>query len=240
MNNQEFSASFDTLLNSYISKGSFGDTQPDIRLDEWEKSVFLTKFQEELVLSLYNGHNPYGASFESTEEMRRYLSPLVVEVGLNPESNTSGLVLGINSNSKFFTLPEDLWFITYEAVNVNYGAGRACGSNGNLEVVPVKQDEYHKVKNNPFRGANDRRALRLDLSDGVVEIVSKYPVSKYYVRYLKKVKPIVLVDLKDTELSVNGVNEESECELPEVLHRRILEGAVQMALRSKGIVAQSQ
>lgn len=235
MNNQEFSASFDTLLNSYISKGSFGDTQPDIRLDEWEKSVFLTKFQEELVLSLYNGHNPYGASFESTEEMRRYLAPLVVEVGLNPESNTSGLVLGINSNSKFFTLPEDLWFITYEAVNVNYGAGRACGSNGNLEVVPVKQDEYHKVKNNPFRGANDRRALRLDLSDGVVEIVSKYPVSKYYVRYLRKVKPIVLVDLQDTELSVNGVNEESECELPEVLHRRILEGAVQMALRSKGI-----
>ena len=235
MSNQEFSASFDTLLNSYVSKGSFGDTQPDIRLDEWEKSVFLTKFQEELVLSLYNGHNPYGASFESTEEMRRYLAPLVVEVGLNPESNTSGLVLGINSNSKFFTLPEDLWFITYEAVNVNYGAGRACGSNGNLEVVPVKQDEYHKVKNNPFRGANDRRALRLDLSDGVVEIVSKYPVSKYYVRYLRKVKPIVLVDLQDTELSVNGVNEESECELPEVLHRRILEGAVQMALRSKGI-----
>jgi hypothetical protein len=46
-------------------------------LDEYEKSLFLTQAQEEIVINLYNGKNPYGDSFESTEELRRYLDELV-------------------------------------------------------------------------------------------------------------------------------------------------------------------
>jgi hypothetical protein len=137
----------------------------------------------------------------------------------------------MESTSKFFTLPEDLWFITYESVLLGEGK---CESHTSMEVIPVRQDEYHRLKKNPFRGANDRRALRLDLSEGNVEIIYKYPVSEYYVRYLKKLRPIILEDMPNG-VTVGGLSKATECEIHESLHQRILESAVMMALGSKGI-----
>lgn len=179
----EFSNSFDTLLNSYALISNFGEetSKQTITLDEYEKSVLLTKAQEEIVLSLYNGKNPYGEAFEGTEELRRYLSNLITEKYLKPITNTSGTPLGLESKSKFFTLPEDLWFITLESVVVD---NSKCGAETIMKVYPVKQDEYQVIRDNPFRGANDRRALRLDLSEGNVEIICKYMITIYYITIL--------------------------------------------------------
>lgn len=234
----DFSAQFDTLLNSYAAIASFGSTNnpTSVELDEYEKSQFLTKAQEEFVLSLYNGKNPYGESFEQTEELRRYLAPLVKEVKLNPIQTSNGMPLGVDSKSKFFTLPEELWFITYEAVEISDGE---CDSHSTQDVFPVRQDEYNKLKKNPFRGANFRRALRLDLSENNIEIISKYNVTKYYLRYLKKVKPILLADFGE-EAPIEGYTTAQECELHEGLHQRILELAVRMALQSRGYTVNNE
>ena len=228
---QEFSDAFDTLVSSYKRFKDFDNKEvlDSVEFNEYEKSYFLTKAQDELVIALYNGRNVSGESFESTEELRRYLSNLVKEARLLPITNTSGLVIGIGSNSKFFTLPQDLWYITYEAVDID---GARCNALSPMDVYPVTQDDYNKTKRNPFRGANDRRALRLDLSDGVIEIVCKYIVKNYYVRYLRKPKPIVLVNMPNN-LTIDGVGKKSECELHEALHQRILERAVTEALQSK-------
>ena len=228
----DFSSQFDVLLNSYATTARFGSTDNPgtIELDEYEKSLLLTKSQEDLVIELYSGRNSMGTSFEETEEMRRYLSKLVKEAKLEPITTSANKPLGIDSNSKFFTLPDDLWFITYESVKIT---GRTCGNSEPMDVYPVTQDEYHKIKRNPFRGANNRRSLRLDLSDGVIEIVSKYTVTEYYLRYLRKLQPIVLINLGD-EQSIEGVNTVSECELPETIHQKILDRAVQLALQSRG------
>lgn len=222
---EEFSDKFDVLVNSYGVRSIAGD----ITFDEYEKSVFLTKAQEAIVLSIYNGKNPYGESFESVEENRRYLANLVASAQLLPITNSYGTPIGVSSNSSFFTLPSQLWFITYEAVTVDNGK---CG-NGTLRVYPVKQDEYQAIKDNPFRGANDRRALRLDLSEGNVEIVCKYNVTTYNIRYVKKVPPIILVDLPNG-LKISEESSASKCILHEALHQRILDMAVQMAVQSKG------
>ena len=229
---KDFSHQFDVLLNSFSATEGLSAAVPlnDIRLTEYEKSVFLTDAQKAYVLSLYTGKNPYGESFEQTEEIRRYLANLVREASLTPITTTSGMPLGIDSKSKFFTLPEDLWFITYESAHVD---DAKCESNADMEVIPVTQDEYHKIKKNPFRGANNRRSLRLDLSDGIVEIVSKYNVSSYYLRYLKKLKPIILADF-GSDISIEGESTAQNCELNETLHQKILELAVQMAIQSKG------
>lgn len=238
MTPKEFSEGFDTLVSSYRRFKDFDKREnlDSIEFDEYEKSYYLTKAQEEYVVSLYSGRNGTGESFESTEEQRRYLSNLVREALLDPISNSSGLLLGVGSKSKFFTLPEDLWFITYEAVNLT---DVKCEALTPMDVYPVTQDDYNKTKRNPFRGPNDRRALRLDLSDGVVEIVSKYPVSTYYVRYLKKPHPIVLEDLPN-QLTVEGEGKESGCELHEALHQKILELAVSAALQSKSVGASKE
>lgn len=232
MTREEFSNQFDVLVNSYTRFRDFDNKEPrdTIEFDEYEKSLYLTKAQEELVVSLYNGKNPVGDTFEGTEELRRYLSPLVEEKELTPIETSNGKPLGIDSKSKFFTLPDNLWFITYESVLLAEGR---CETHTTQDVYPVRQDEYHKIKKNPFRGANDRRALRLDLSENNIEIVSKYEVAEYYLRYLRKVRPIVLENMPN-DLTVNGINEATDCELHESLHQRILELAVRMALQSKG------
>lgn len=232
MTKEEFSNEFDTMLNSYSIPAKFDEesTRQSIVLDEYEKSLFLTKAQEELVISLYNGKNPYGDSFESTEEIRRYLSNIVAEKYLKPITNTDGTSLGITSTSTFFTLPEDLWFITLESVILDNGK---CKNETYMKVYPTKQDEYLNIKDNPFRGANDRRALRLDLSEGNVEIICKYMIATYYIRYIKKVPPIILTDLPEG-LTIEKKSEASDCILHKALHQKILDRAVHLALQSKG------
>lgn len=229
MTNNDFSNAFDTLLSSYSYPTPLGQesSASSIVLDEYEKSLFLTQAQEELVISLYSGKNTSGDTFEGTEELRRYLSSLVKDKELTPITNSSGLPLGMGSNSKFFTLPKEVWFITYESVTVD--------NSKSIAVYPVKQDEYHRLKNNPFRGANNRRALRFDLSEGNIEIVSKYSVSKYYIRFISKITPIILEDLPDG-LTIEGESKETKCNLHESLHNKILELAVYKAVQSKGLI----
>lgn len=229
MTTQEFSNGFDTLLSSYSSPILMNS----FTFDEYEKSQFLTVAQEEIVISLYTGDNPRGDSFETSEEVRRYLANLVVDKNLKPITNTSGTPLGLSTNSKFFTLPDEpeIWFIIYEGVTIDNGK---CEGKNTMKVYPVKHDEYQNIKDNPFRGANDRRALRLDLSEGNVEIVCKYNVTDYYIRYIKKLTPIILIDLPDG-LTINGISTEKDCELHEALHAKILARAVSLALQSRNI-----
>ena len=230
MNTQEFSNEFDTLLNSYNLIGDFGESPSklSINLNEYEKSVFLTNAQEEIVIDLYNGKNPFGDSFEKTEEVRRYLSDLVKTY--TTSTKETGYT-GLSNKSVFFKLPDDLWFITYESVNLKDGE-LGCMDGSNISVVPVTQDEYYRIKKNPFRGPNERRTIRLDLDEGIVEVISKYNIDSYLVRYLAKPKPIILIELPDG-LSINGVSDKTECELNPVIHRAILERAVKLAIISK-------
>ena len=64
----ELSIQFDLLYNNISSNQAPG-------LTEYEKSVFLTQAQEAVILDLYKGVT--GDSFETTEEVTRYLSSLV-------------------------------------------------------------------------------------------------------------------------------------------------------------------
>ena len=237
---EDFSTGFDTLLNSFATVANFGKTDSpiSIELDEFEKSIFLTEAQEELVLSLYSGRNSSGNGFEETEELRRNLSNLIFDVELSPITNTGKHPIGGDSNSYYFTLPDgtiatqpSIWFITYESVTIS--SDDTCKNGTTMEVVPAKQDEYHRLKKNPFRGANSRRALRFDLSEDNIEIVCKYTVTKYYVRYLKKLKPIILVNLADGN-TIQGEVTAMNSELDSSLHRAILERAVEKAIQSRG------
>lgn len=234
MSNQEFSNEFDTLLNSYSNSAEFGGEHKfDIVLDEYEKSVFLTRSQEQIVLEIYNGKNATGDNFEGTEEARRYIENLIKTSVITDKIENN---IGLSSNSVFFKLPKDLWFITYEGVMLEENSA-GCHSNKPIDVIPITQDEYQKTIRNPFRGPSYRRALRLDYGDGTVEIISDYEISKYIVRYLSKPSPIILVNLGN--LSIDDINTETECKLNSALHRVILDRAVRLAIISKTQVSSS-
>lgn len=256
MTTEEFSNEFDVLASSYLVEGGFTVSDSSLyAFNEYEKSLFLTKAQKQYVLSIYNGKNASGDSFEGTEEMRRYLHNLIAEYSTNEPVSLANQknylkkdYFGMSGNpyeSTMFKLPDDLWFITYEAVETKADDTKPkCDGKYSIvqDVVPVTQDEFHRIKRNPFRGPSYHRALRLDLSDtdinpnGVVEIISKYPVGSYYVRYIKKLEPIILVDLPDG-LSIDHENKVNECKLHEAVHHDILELAVRMAIASRSMVA---
>jgi hypothetical protein len=219
MDIKEFSDRFDTLLNS------FGVT-PNIVLDEYEKSVFLTNAQEEVIVDIYNGNTISGHSFEETEEARRCLSELIVTYKTNEKLTNYN---GISKNSKFFKIPEDVWFITYESVTLQ---GEGCLNGKEALVVPTTQDEFYKVQKNPFRGPSETRVLRLDNANNIVELVSKYDLDRYLLRYIVKPSPIILTNLHDG-LSINGISIETECKLNPIIHRIILERAVRLAIQSR-------
>lgn len=221
MNIKEFSDRFDTLLNS------FGNT-PNIVLDEYEKSVFLTNAQEEIIIDIYSGKNVFGDSFEKTEEVRRYLSELIETY--ETDSKVSGYK-GISKNSVFYKIPEDVWFITYESATLQDDK-LGCFNGEEALIVPVTQDDFYKVQKNPFRGPSKTRILRLDNKGSIIELVSEFNISRYFLKYITKPSPIILTNLNDG-LSINGVNIETECKLNPVIHRAILDRAVQMAIQSR-------
>lgn len=228
----EFSDSFDTVVDSYRRFKDFDKREmlDSIEFNEYEKSVFLTLGQSEVVVGLYNGQT-FGLPFENTEEMRRYLESLVKTKVYNALERESGT--GLTTTSVFFQLPDDLAFITLERAQYTDPA-LGCYNGSEADVYPTTQDEYARIRKNPFRGPTRYRVLRLDCGDGKVELVSKYNISKYIIRYMAKPEPIVLEDLTGG-LSVEGVSTEQTCQLNEMLHRPILYRAVQLALASKGI-----
>lgn len=218
MTNEEFSNEFDVLLN-----------ENKLSLDEYEKSIFLTKAQEEILLSYYNGLNNQYKSFEETEELRRYFSSLVKTY--TTKIKIRGIDI-VSNNSQCFDLPNDLWFIIYEQVKLDQNEIK-CLENEISIVTPITHDEFYRTYKNPFRTCNERRVLKLD-TEGYSELISKYNITEYLVRYISKPTPIILVDLPDN-LSINNISNCTRCSLHPKLHRIILDKAIQLALQSKNI-----
>ena len=223
---EEFSNEFDVLLNSYATNNPFGIGQGLTQLDEYEKSILLTEAQESIVRDLYNGKLT-GDGFESTEEQRRNLDSLVNTLELTSKDISKPKM---SDNSEFFQLPSDVWFITYESALLS-DESLGCKNNTRADVIPIRQDEYHNIKNNPFRGPSDKRVIRIDTGSSVIELISKYTIQSYFIKYLSKPKPIILQDITDENLSINGETKRMGCELNTVLHRTILERAVALAIK---------
>lgn len=234
MTRVDMSDLMDTLLDSYRTVNSFGNySEVDIQLDEYEKSQLLTQAQEDVVQALYAGETFEGESYEETERLRRFISDLNCEEQIEPTDDYD--YRGISSDSKFFELPFGLWFITYEAVRVS--SDDTCYDGKDIEVIPVRQDWYHRQGRNPFRGTSKRRALRLDKANNVVEIVYPLDIEYYYVRYVRKPTPIILEDLPDG-LTIEDMSEASDCTLNSALHTKIVQRAVNIALQRRGIPSQ--
>lgn len=247
MTTEEFSNGFDTLVDSYRRFKDFDKREEldSIEFDEYQKSLYLTLAQDELVANLYSGKNIYGDAFESTEEMRRYLDELV-----KTESPSTTTGSGVSDNSVFYALPNDVAYIVYERVKLN-DSSLGCYTGEIANVYPVTHDEYNRIRRNPFRGPTKYKVLRLDCGENVVELVSKYSFNGYLIRYIAQPEPIILEELWDGfssgsgsgsgdgsgTVTIKNKHEKTGCALNPALHDTILKRAVQMALASKGIKA---
>lgn len=250
MSAEEFSNQFDVLLNSSFIPNEFGEqaNKIDIQLDEYEKSVFLTQAQEQLVINLYNGRNIEGLSFESAEESRRYLKELTVNV--NPRVTPVEPEIPIYPNTYHVdsSAISNMLFITREVAKFDETLIRnpkpwQTGNNLIVEVIPITQDEYNRTKRNPYKKFNDERVLRIEYGREWY-LHSKYSIVKYGVDYIRKPKPIIISSLgNDLKIdgysfsntttplqpSPNTIYKDKPCELNSILHRTILLEAVKLA-----------
>lgn len=218
---QEFSNEFDILYNNIMSNQAPG-------LDEYEKSVFLTQAQENIILAYYKGNGNLGY-FEGDEQVRTALrSILMTDIFPNKyleEDYTP--IKYYNMFSQSFDLPDDVWFIVQESV----GEGKGTWD---IPVIPITYDEFHKIKRNPFRTANHNRVLRLDGGQdrNQVTLISEYDLSNidnpYMISYIQYPSPIILTDLEEG-LTINNKHNSMGCMLDPSIHRLILTQAVQLA-----------
>ena len=222
MDVQELSNLFDTLLQPYITKDVSGE-QNTLAFDEYEKSIFLTKAQEQIVLELYQ-------ELEQSEEVRKYLSNLIKTDNYVPIEEQDETLINNNFKSYKVEINNDILFMIYEQCTLN--DENNCINNKIVSVVPTIHDDLDKVLKNPFKSPNNRKVIRLDF-DNKIELISKYNISNYKVRYLKKPNPIILITLEDNLSINNGDTEVSNGETNPILHERIVQRAVQLAVQSK-------
>ena len=222
MNVQEFSNSFDTLLQPYIAKESFSE-QNNLAFDEYEKSIFLTKAQEQIVLELYQ-------ELEQSEEVRKYLSNLIKTDNYVPVGEQDETLINNTFKSYKVEIEDSVLFMIYEQCTLS--DDNNCINNKIVSVIPTIHDDLDKVLKNPFKSPNNRKVIRLDF-DNKIELISKYSISNYKVRYLKKPNPIILITLEDNLSINNGDTKVSNGETNPILHERIVQRAVQLAVQSK-------
>lgn len=230
MTNKELSLEFDISYDSIAGKSSPG-------IDLYEKSLYLTKAQLELVKNYYDpSSNRKKTGFEITEKRRNDLKELIVDFKTTVFNNS---IRAISGNSKFVNIPDNILSIVYEKASLS--ETDSCGNTIISDIIPMSLDQYNTQIKNPFKKPDSSVIWRLDLSKDegdttpVVELISPNGISEYHMRYIKYPNPIILVDL-DTEfpsegLSIDGISAETSCELSVEIQREIIDRAVELALR---------
>jgi hypothetical protein len=225
MTTQEFSSEFDILYNNIMSNAAPG-------LDEYEKSVFLTKAQEEILKNYFNPKgNKYQEGFDDNEKRQIDFSSLVTVITIPSYSNSQ--YIKIDDRSLLFLMPNDMLFALNEVCEITEN-----NINRLVNVVPISFIEYSRLISKPYKRPLKNQCWRLISSSSeknrVFELILPFGSivpGSYRIRYISRPAPIILVDLS-TEypgLSINGITSVTECELDSSIHYEILQRAVELA-----------
>lgn len=253
MTTQEFSNAFDTLLNSYNAKANFGEgaARTDIVLDEYEKSVFLTQAQDIVVKSYFSSAtNPQGEGIDdSTRRQVDFSGLITVDKKTLNESNHDDTKC-FDPRGLLCSLPKNVLIILNERLEVSKsitseGGGTAKTTKKSYVVVPINYTEYDRLMSRAYAQPLKKQCWRLfQGNDTSAQIQSEIiPIegvvessATYYIRYIKRPKPIILTELNfenQESLDIDGESGISECELNPIIHMDILNKAFELAIVAK-------
>ena len=178
MTTNEFEWEFDVLYNNIASNAAPG-------INSYEKSVLLTKAQDELIKNYFNPQgNKYKEGFDGSAKRQIDFSGLI--------SVANGTLLdqqGFDLRAKVFKIPTDVFLIINESIVTNTGI---------KQIIPIKFDEYTRLMSKPYKEPLKFQAWRLitdgDINSGVtVEIIpnSQETIESYTLRYVRRPKPII-------------------------------------------------
>lgn len=232
MTTQEFSDQFDVLYNNIMSNQAPG-------LDEYEKSVFLTKAQYEIIKNYFNPKsNKNQEGFDDSPKRQIDFSNLMAAKKQTTAVTTPTTYVKFDSRSVLYEMPSDILFALNETAIVTENLKTRL-----ITIVPISFEEYARILSKPYKQPLKNQGWRL-LNTGmngttqarISEIVVKAgaTVSDYIIRYVRRPKPIILTTLTETNVSLDGLTAITECELDPILHPEILQRAVELAKNAYG------
>lgn len=144
------------------------------------------------------------------------------------------------SNSIAVELPDNIMMILNEQLKVTRKSSHASSQPSKtvyLQVVPIAFTEYSRLMMKPYKRPNHYQAWRLsnysnDADRGNFANLILGPndtMDVYMVRYIRRPRAIILEDLEQNEVSIDGQTGYQECELDPILHHEILQRAVELA-----------
>lgn len=236
---QEFSDQFDVLYNNITSNQAPG-------LDEYEKSVFLTKAQNEVLKAYFDPLlNKTQEGFDSSPRrmidfsMVTKVQELKVPEGLtspdkpNPEPNPfMAAKYDPRPNSVSVTIPTDILAIINERVVVTRAIGKPVKTEY-LTVVPIHYTEYDRLMSKPHMRPLKRQAWRVFTGDGSnaysdIVVGPNDLIRSYTLRYIMRPTPIILENV-EAGLTIDGEEGPKVCVLDPALHPVILQRGVELA-----------
>lgn len=220
MSEEEMDNMFDVLYNNITSNQAPG-------LNAYEKSVFLTKGQDEILKNYFNPKskgNTTQDGFDGNAKRQVDFSMLT-----SVETKSSGFenpLFDTRENTKSVGLPSKLMFAINEVAEVTRDGKKVI-----LQVIPIKFDEYSRLMCKPYKRPLKYQAWRLtnnNISNKAdIVIGPSDTLTKYTIRYVRRPNPIIVSDLDG--LTIEGKSTASKCELDPILHEEILQRAVELA-----------
>jgi len=208
-----------------------------------EASTFLTQSQENLVYDIHRNGLDY------SEEERKSLSMLKTYTALTSAA-------GNYPNGYLYTLPAGLMFVTNERVDITfnttstyYNYNATTHQKLDVRVKPVSDDYYNANVRNPNRQPSHEVVWRLDHGNTagsekrhelICDSTFSIAATDYYLYYLRKPRPIIIEwasyaagdgSIDGTAWTV-GQAADQDCELDQIVHRRIIDSAVKLAYKA--------
>lgn len=142
MNIPEFSTEFDVLFNNITSNQAPG-------LNEYEKSVFLTKAQSQLINEYFNNRTDgVGGGFDGSQKRQYEFSSLINTVTLTPTRSVSKL----DERSVTYIFPSDYFLSVNEIIK---------DGKYQYSIFPITYAEYQTLMLKPYNFPVKRAVWRL-------------------------------------------------------------------------------
>ena len=215
---EEMDNMFEVLYNNITSEQAPG-------LNDYEKSIFLTKAQDEIVKNYFNprsrGNNTQ-EGFDANPKRQVDFSMLTAVYSVSAFDNP---LFDKRGNVKSVSLPPMMMAIN-EMAEV-----KRKEKDTLLQVIPIKFDEYTRLMSKPYKRPLKYQAWRLINSDTAnkadIIVGSSDTLTKYTLRYIKRPTPIRVSDLDG--FTIDNESKKSECKLDPILHEEIVQRAVELA-----------
>lgn len=248
----EMSNEFDVLYNNINSPSALG-------LTEYEKSVFLTRAQNEIIEDYFSPTgNKFGEGFDRTPTRRHVDFNNIIKVKQQQAVSDSS-ELQEYEHQTIYEVPSDVMIILNERLSTETYQKEASDTNWpqtpsssiDYSVYPIKFETYRMLLAKPFAQPAKNQAWRLfvnapnEQGTAMVKyaiVIKKLPSetststkkveNNYYVRYVTKPTPIITASLVD--VSIDNRQNVTDCILDPAIHQDIVQRAVELA---KGAMA---